>query len=477
MWQRHWKVLIWFLVFNGNSFLASAQELVIESGRKNIALNEPFAITLVIRNTQAQNTYSPFPEIAGMQKREVTTMNLKEEINNKNSISQRITQYYFAAKKGVYVLPSFTMTVNGKVVASPGFTVTVEDSGSPAAGDTLAKRLYDEILSMEKEVTEKKENAFLALSTDRDTVFVGEGFTLTLALYVAENNEVEMKSFGEGAQMLRILRDLKPANSWEQDFNIREFRTAQVPVNGKRYAQYKMYQATFYPYNADTIRLPGVSFRMLKLQAGPSPKAAPRTDTVTFLSQPRTVYVKPLPPHPMRDGMPVGNFRLEEAVSKGRLQTGQPFTYQLTLSGDGNLSAANLTAAGNGEVLEFYPPEISSQVNTQSSRPVGRKVFRFAGLVREPGRFPLDSVFSFVYFNPTKGQYDTLRPRTVLQVTGQTLENTPLAAGEPEIVYQNIDSENNRLRPLKANYSMRQIANVLLLVMMLVTMILIGYKK
>jgi hypothetical protein len=62
-------------------------------------------------------------------------------------------------------------------------------------------------------------------------------------------------------------------------------------------------------------------------------------------------------------------------------------------------------------------------------------------------------------------------------VTGQTLENTPLAAGEPEIVYQNIDSENNRLRLLKANYSMRQIANVLLLVMMLVTMILIGYKK
>jgi hypothetical protein len=66
-------------------------------------------------------------------------------------------------------------------------------------------------------VAEKKEDAFLALSTDRDTVFTGESFTLTLALYVAENNQVEMRSFEEGAQLLRLLRELKPANCWEQD--------------------------------------------------------------------------------------------------------------------------------------------------------------------------------------------------------------------------------------------------------------------
>lgn len=474
---RQLKFLIWFIGFTGNSFLGFAQEMLIEPGKKNIALDEPFALTLVIRNTKAQNTYSPFPEIAGMHKREVTTVNLKEEYKGKTALSQRVTQHYFAIKTGQYVLSPFVMTVNGKVVSSPGLTVVVGASDNPPAGDTLALRLYNEILSMEKAVTEKKENAFLALSVDRDTIFVGEGFTLILALYVADNNEVEMRSFGEGTQLLRIIRELKPANSWEQDFNIREFRTAQVPVNRKRYTQYKMYQSTFYPYNPDTIRLPGVSFQMLKLQASPNPKAAPRTDTVTFLTQPRTVYVKPLPPHPMKDGIPVGNFRMEEAVSKGRLQTGQPFTYQMTLSGDGNLSSANLIAAGVGDVVEFYPPEVSSQVNTQSNRPLGRKVFRFTGLVREPGRYPLDSVFRFVYFNPVRRQYDTLRPRIALEVTGQSQRNLPPVAGETEPLYHIISSENNGLRPLEVNYSMRQIANVLLLVMMLVTMILIGYKK
>ncbi|MBD0256444.1 MAG: BatD family protein [Cytophagales bacterium] len=458
------------------SSVAFSQESAIELGKKNIALDEPFAITLVIREAQDQHTYSPFPDIAGMQKREVTTVNLKEGSTGKYIISQRITQYYLAAKTGKFTLLPFRMTINGRVLRSPGTTITVEAPGRAAPADTLASRLYNEIMGMEKEVAEKKEDAFLAVSTDRDTVFTGEGFMLTLALYVAENNQVEMRSFGEGAQLLKLLRALKPANCWEQDFNLREFVTSQVTVNRKKYTQYKMYQAAFYPLMPDTVLLPAVSFRLLKVQAAGA-RGGPAQDTVTFFSQPRVVYVKPLPPHPLRDGIPVGNFRLEEGVSNRRLRTGESFTYQLSVSGEGNLSTVNLAPARTGTAIDFFPPDVKANVNTQYSRPAGRKTFRFTGIPREPGRYPLDSVFRLVYFNPARRQYDTLRPRMSLDVDGPSLRTGRIQAGELEPVYRDIAAESNELSPLQREYPVRHIANALLVLMMLGTMVLMGYKK
>jgi hypothetical protein len=473
---RVWKIFIWLLGAVGTYSEAFPQESAIELGEKNIALDEPFAITLVIREAQDQHTYSPFPDIAGMQKREVTTVNLKEGATGKYIISQRITQYYLAAKTGKFTLPPFRMTVNGKVLRSPGATITVEAPGRAAPADTLASRLYNEIIGMEKEVAEKKEDAFLALSTDRDTVFTGESFTLTLALYVAENNQVEMRSFEEGAQLLRLLRELKPANCWEQDFNLREFVTSRVTVNRKKYTQYKMYQAAFYPLMPDTVRLSAVSFRLLKIRAAGA-KGGPAQDTVTFFSQPRAVYVKPLPPHPLRDGIPVGNFRLEEGVSNRQLRTGEPFTYQLSVTGEGNLSTVNLAPARTGTAIDFYPPDIKVNVNTQHSRPTGRKTFRFTGIPREPGRYPLDSVFRLVYFNPVRRQYDTLRPRMSLDVAGPSQRTGRIQTGELEPVYRDIATESNELSPLQREYPVRQIANALLVLMMLGTMVLMGYKK
>ncbi len=471
-----WKIIIWLLAAVGTFSTAFSQESAIELGKKNIALDEPFTITLIIREAQDQHTYSPFPDIAGMQKREVTTVNLKEGPTGKVIISQRITQYYLAAKTGKFTLPPFRMTVNGRELRSPGAAITVEAPGRPAPTDTVASRLYNEIMSMEKGVAEKKEDAFLALSTDRDTVFAGEGFTMTLALYVAENNQVEMRSFDEGEQLLRLLRQLKPANCWEQDFNLREFVTSQVTVNRKKYTQYKMYQAAFYPLTPDTVQLPAVSFRLLKVRAAGA-KGGPAPDTATFFSQPRTVYVKPLPPHPLRDGIPVGNFRLEEGVSNRRLRTGDPFTYQLSVSGEGNLSTVNLAPARTGTAIDFYPPDVKVNVSTQHNRPGGRKTFRFTGIPREPGQYPLDSVFRLVYFNPARRQYDTLHSRMSLDVAGPSLRSGRIQANELEPVYREMAAEGNELSPLQRQYPVRQIANALLVLMMLGTMMLMGYRK
>jgi hypothetical protein len=173
----------------------------------------------------------------------------------------------------------------------------------------------------------------------------------------------------------------------------------------------------------------------------------------------------------------VGNFRLEEGVSNRRLRTGESFTYQLSVSGEGNLSTVNLAPARAGTTIDFYPPDVKAHVSTQQSRPSGRKTFRFTGIPREPGRYALDSVFRLVYFNPLRQQYDTLLPQMSLEVAGPSLFSGRIQANELEPVYRDVAAESNQLSPLQRQYPLRQIANALLVLMMLGTMVLMGYRK
>ena len=67
-------------------------------------------------------------------------------------------------------------------------------------------------------------NAFLALTTDKPEVYVGEGFTTTLAFYVSEENRAELRFYDLGKQITDIVKEIKPNTCWEENFNIDNIR-------------------------------------------------------------------------------------------------------------------------------------------------------------------------------------------------------------------------------------------------------------
>ncbi len=474
-------IFVWFSAVISFSGFAFAQEASIELGKKDIALNELFTITLTIRNAQVKNTHSAFPDISGMQKREVALVNTKEVIDGRSVIIQRITQNYLAQKTGTYRLLPFRMTVNGEVIASLGMTIQVLPAGNEndKPGAALSDKLYEEILDMEKELAEVKEDAFLSFSASKDTVYAGEGFTATLALYVAESNQVEMKSFEEGAQLVEILKKLKPASCWEQDYNIREFHTSSITLNKKRYTQYKMYQANYFPLSADTIRFPSVGFKMVRYRTIRNPQTthtSQQADTVAFFSKPRTVCVKELPAHPLKGGIAVGNYNLQEAISRSKLMTGQSFIYEYRISGEGNLATVNLAVPFSNPAFDFYPPEIRLSQDRQNLMR-GAKTFRFTGVPKESGTYPLQPYFEWIYFNSENREYDTLRPRTMVEVSGESFLNYRLSAIEMKGIYRDMNGESNRLRSVNSREVVRNLINGLLLTLLLAAMLLMVVKK
>ena len=62
-----------------------------------------------------------------------------------------------------------------------------------------------------EEFYEVEADAFLNLSTDKKSVYVGEGFNTTLSFFVSESNVADMRFYELGKQLTEIIKKIKPA--------------------------------------------------------------------------------------------------------------------------------------------------------------------------------------------------------------------------------------------------------------------------
>jgi hypothetical protein len=461
---------------------ARAQEIRIDLGQGQIGINQPFTITIIVENGNLKS-YGTFPEIRGLYKRGTSSSSSTNIINGKITSSQSITQNYFAETQGVFSLEPFTMKVNDQDITSPGITIRVgapvqqRNPFDPFDANPLEDLLGDQ--QRPQEFLDIKEDAFLALTTDKDLVYVGEGFTLILAFYIAENNKAPMQFYDPARQLGEILKKIKPANCWEENFNIENIAPERVTVNGQPYSRYKIYEAAYYPLNADTIRFPSVPFKMIKYKVARNPSFFGRNrleDYKTFYTKPKAVIVRQLPPFPSRDAVAIGNYRLTEKIESTTLATGQSFNYEFTIQGEGNIAAINEPSTGTGNIFEIYPPNVRQNINRSGDKVSGTKSFSYYMIPNEPGTFNLGNYFTWIFFNTGKKQYDTLRSELIVTVTGESKKNEQISANDVGSFYDQIEIESNELANLRGHQWVRYAVNLFVIIMLGVSIYII-FKK
>jgi len=432
-----------------------AQQIQVTLGPDQIGENQPWTITITVQNERLRS-YDNFPEIEGFRKRGTSNQSTTNIVNGQMSSSQSVIMTYLPTRQGTFNIPGFTLKVNEKPVSVKGKRVKVGPPVQRQQNDPF-RNFFDRDPAGdffgrdETEFVDIKEDAFLALTTNKDEVYVGEGFNVTLSFYVAAGNRAPLQFHELPRQLSDILKKIRPVNCWEENFNIENIEGERVVINGTDYNQYKIYQATLFPLNSEPITFPSVGLEMIKYKVARNPSFFGQNrqeDFKTFYSKPKKVTVKELPPHPLRNAVAVGDYRLDEGLRSTDLETGKSAPYQFNIYGEGNISAVERPVLKNDGTFEFYEPNVRQDITRANNRITGTKSFSYYMIPKEPGQYKLGDYFQWVFFNPAKKKYDTLRSALTVYVTGESKKNEAILSNDPGSFYDKIDTTDNGLRTI-----------------------------
>jgi hypothetical protein len=380
----------------------------------------------------ALEKYSAFPELEGFKKSGKTSTTTTRIVQGKSFSELTITQRYMPYGEGEQLIKPFQMTVNGLTVRSAGATVRVVAAPAPVASispaltppansqDPLqAVGDLDKLFGKPKAALyqDVPDHAFLAVVAAEPSVFVGEGVKVGLYFYLQPADQELLAFHDFNDQLPQLIRQLHQATAWEVPAAAVSEKPDTVHHQGQLYLRFRLAEAFYYPLTAETLHFPALALTMTKFKKlkKPEPGVDSRLASYKTYSAPAVaVAVRPLPPHPLRDEVPVGDYQVRETISRTSFRVGQSFTYGFGLEGRGNLASVMAPVSVPYAGLEIYGPEVREQPELGG----GRKLFRYRLVARRPGVLPLDSLLQFIVFNPRTAHYDTLRPEVRPDVRG-----------------------------------------------------------
>ena len=422
----------------------------------------------------ALERYSEFPELDGFKKSGKTSTTTTRIVQGRRFSELTLRQRYVPYGEGDYVVKPFQLTVNGAVLRSAGGTVRVGPAPAPAAlprpanptAPLQAVADLDKLFGKPKPALyqELPDRAFLAVVADRPAVFVGEGVRVGLYFYLLPAEQAQLAFHDFNDQLPPLLHELHQPTAWQAPGAEPGVTPDTVRHLGQRYLRFRLAENVYYPLTAQPLHFPPLALTMVKFKFLKKPEPGQDNRLAgykTYLSPGVTVAVRPLPQAARHGPVPVGTYRLREAVSRPALRVGEAFTYTFGVEGRGNLAAVLAPRFTPWAGLEVFGPDVREEPAPGGG---GRKLFRYRLVAQRPGRLPLDSLVRLVVFDPATARYDTLRPGLRPTVRGAALTAAPRPTpGDDPFYGPALAEADPRLQALDVYRDVRRYADWLLL--------------
>lgn len=444
---------------------SQTEDLNVELGPSKITLNEEFKVTFHLPFSKLKSL-SNFPEIQDFNK--------SSTVFTKENNEYKITQTYLPRKEGTFVLEDFNFIVNGKTFLVNGTTIEVIKKKTN-------KKPEEKPLDLSKFISPKVD-AFYKVETSKSEVFVGEPLEVKVSYNINKENTTEINFIDLKEQVTKIRNKLKPQNVWIEELSdIQSLSADTINIKNKTFRKYIIFHAVYYPIDTTSVHLPSTTFKMLKYKISKTTNLIERIpDYLTYTSEPISVKIKALPPHPNQENALIGSFRLQEKVSpSSKIYTGDGITYQITVKGEGNTSLVPNPFIINNSNFEIFESRISNPKNDQSNKinDHKEKTFEYFLLAKKPGTYKMKEIFYWLYFNPTKEKYDTLFPKSSVKVIGEEINPNEAPVKETDEFYNLIHKSNNKVKSFEKDEKIKIIANLLLIIMLISSIVLILKKQ
>lgn len=301
------------------------------------------------------------------------------------------------SRAGELLIPSFKAEVDGEIIESQPFRVTVEEG--PKATDSTARSVAGD------------QNLFIQIKTDKEEAYQGEAITLTMEVWIYERLrgiQYDPTGFPELTGFYALPRD--PHKEAERT----DFR------DGRRYSVVPFVQY-LYPTTSGQLRVGpwtwncAVGFPI-------------RARNVTVKTDPFSIRVKPLPAPPSDFSGSVGTYQVFAEVTPQVTDVGVPAILAISVQGKGNPDAIGTPRLPSLDGVYIDEPKRSNLAPGPDGLPTGER-FDFKLTPQRPGDIRIPPV-SYVYFDPEQRSYQTTQTgELLLRVRGMTKREDQVIVG------------------------------------------------
>lgn len=393
--------------------------------RATIAVGEGASLSLVFQGGTPSSAPG-LPQIPGLQIQYVGQQRAYNIVNGQASSTMTFNYQVVPIKAGDYVIPAFSIDVEGKTLTSRPLQLKVvagntgETDGQSGSGNL----------------------AFIRIMAPKTNLFVGELVPVEIQLFILSGRPLQYPEM--------------PAEG---------FTVGKMPEPGQTKAQ-----VGSQVYNAFVFRQPITPARAGKLSLGPArcnvevqlaqrgrrPSLMDRFGLfddmverrqVTIQSEPLVLEVNPLPTNnvPADFTGAVGVFGMNVSVNPTNVSVGDPITIRVRIDGRGNLDTLTLPSPPGWDQFKLYPP--ASKV--ESTDPLGMEGIKTFDQVVTPQLADLKELpaISFSFFDPEKRQYRTLRQAPLPIVVSPA---TPVSVLAPALGQSGADARPAEMAHIKS---------------------------
>lgn len=419
------------------SFITASAAITFKAQKPGTIIEgERFQITFTLEGAKGENFIGP-------------QLNNCELISDRNfsytrinSIGSNFYRYdyicvYYAQKAGKVNVPSVSITVDGKHYKTKPFSFEIhKNTGALNQHISPNQQDIDEYDLAPKSITEAKSKTFLKIILSKNKVYEQEPVECKFKLYTQSNIKIDKKS---GRLSLNdFLYDELQADS--DKVNVEEY-------NGQEYSTLVLKHLILYPQKTGTLKINGefiVTVLIPQVTNMLGMQYLQQQIVPIKLSDDISLEVIPLPsPCPTNFSGAIGDFSVNTKVSPSALRTNETATFTFTINGNGNIKYIKEPQFKFPSEFELYSPKINSDINWVDGRMEGIATYDYSFLPQSVGTYQIPA-YEFVYFNPNKKEYITLKtsPINIVVNKGSSSGINVNEEKRTDIIDINLDTKN-----------------------------------
>lgn len=405
--MKRFKLFILFIA--AAVMAASAATFSVIPPRKAVE-GEKFAVTFRLDNGQGSDVrISQINGCTLIYGPSTSTSSSYQVINGKASSSMRMeyTCIYRADHAGTFTIPAASVVCDGKRLTTKPVKFTVE---TRAQANTPASRRPVDIDDAETQSSDRpvrSGDVFVRIILSKPSVYEQEAVECTIKLYTKYN-------------ISQFIPTKQPAfdGFLMQEVDVRPELNREETYNGGTYYTAVLKKVILYPQRSGSLTITSGNYDLNVIQydnirmGGFMTVRQPRERSIKVTSNSATVSVKALPqPKPAGFSGAVGSFTAESRLVGNKFLTNDPATLIYTISGTGNIKFLKEPVIDFPDEFEQYTPKSNIDARVSGNDMTGTMTVEYTFVPQTVGEFTIGTG-EFVYFNPSAGQYVTLKTPT-----------------------------------------------------------------